>query len=127
MPISLKESLTQAGFACTAGAAVRCAPECVEHADGSLVTVSEFVAAPSPSLLPTRALTFQHHIVKEARPPCVCAPCVQLLKRGGAIPFVRTNIPQLLMLPETMNDVFGTTSNPWNKDRWAASRPCQVV
>jgi Asp-tRNA(Asn)/Glu-tRNA(Gln) amidotransferase A subunit family amidase len=34
---------------------------------------------------------------------------------------VRTNIPQLLMLPETMNDVFGTTTNPWNKGRCACA------
>ena len=40
VPISLKESLKQAGYACTAGAAIRCVPDCVERVDGSLVTVS---------------------------------------------------------------------------------------
>ena len=42
---------------------------------------------------------------------------VQLLREAGAIPFVRSNTPQCLMLPESMNAVFGRTLNPWNLAR----------
>lgn len=44
---------------------------------------------------------------------------VELLRDAGAIPFVRTNVPQLLMLPESDNKVWGCCLNPWNKDRTA--------
>lgn len=33
------------------------------------------------------------------------------LKMNGAIPFVKTNIPQLLMIPESWNSIFGTAKN----------------
>ncbi|KAJ7596784.1 general amidase [Mycena floridula] len=33
----------------------------------------------------------------------------------GAIPFVKTNIPQTLMWPETYNRIFGRTTNPHNR------------
>lgn len=33
--------------------------------------------------------------------------------------FCKTNVPQMLMLPETANNVFGTTTNPWNHARCA--------
>jgi Asp-tRNA(Asn)/Glu-tRNA(Gln) amidotransferase A subunit family amidase len=36
---------------------------------------------------------------------------------SGAIPFVRSNVPPILMAWETANSVFGQTSNPWNKTR----------
>jgi fatty acid amide hydrolase len=42
---------------------------------------------------------------------------VRLLRDAGAILYVRTNIPQGLMVPESMNIIWGTTSNPWNLDR----------
>eukprot|EP00002_Diphylleia_rotans_P030355 TRINITY_DN622_c0_g1_i1.p1 TRINITY_DN622_c0_g1~~TRINITY_DN622_c0_g1_i1.p1 ORF type:complete len:599 (-),score=128.60 TRINITY_DN622_c0_g1_i1:144-1940(-) len=42
---------------------------------------------------------------------------LQLLRRQGAIPFVRSNVPQSLMLPESGNAIWGTAKNPWNLDR----------
>ena len=37
----------------------------------------------------------------------------------GAIPFVRSNVPPILMAWETDNHAYGSTLNPWNKDRVA--------
>ena len=42
---------------------------------------------------------------------------VQELIKRGAIPFVRTNIPQLLMTYETDNPVYGICVNPHHPDR----------
>jgi fatty acid amide hydrolase len=39
---------------------------------------------------------------------------VALLREQGAIPFVRTNVPQALMAPETANYVFGESCNPFS-------------
>jgi fatty acid amide hydrolase len=38
---------------------------------------------------------------------------VSALEAAGAVPFCRTQVPQLLMLPETDNLVFGRALNPW--------------
>ncbi|KAL1743031.1 amidase signature domain-containing protein [Schizophyllum fasciatum] len=43
------------------------------------------------------------------------AALVTVLKNAGAIPYVRTNVPQTLMLAETDNWVFGLTTNPYNR------------
>ncbi|CDO71742.1 hypothetical protein BN946_scf184920.g26 [Trametes cinnabarina] len=40
---------------------------------------------------------------------------VEILYECGAVPFVRTNVPQTLMWPETYNHVFGRTTNPYNR------------
>ncbi|KAF8906245.1 amidase signature domain-containing protein [Gymnopilus junonius] len=40
---------------------------------------------------------------------------VQILYECGAVPFVRTNVPQTLMWGETYNHVFGRTLNPYNR------------
>ena len=42
---------------------------------------------------------------------------VAVARAAGAIPFVRTNVPQLLMLPETFNAIWGTASNPYDLAR----------
>lgn len=42
---------------------------------------------------------------------------VSLLRDAGAVPFVRTNVPQLMLLPESTNAVYGTSNNPWNLAR----------
>ncbi|CAF4547613.1 unnamed protein product, partial [Didymodactylos carnosus] len=42
---------------------------------------------------------------------------LQLLIDQGAIPFVRTNTIQSMMLPETDNLTYGRTDNPWDVDR----------
>ncbi|KAF8153288.1 general amidase [Crassisporium funariophilum] len=38
-----------------------------------------------------------------------------VLEACGAVLYVKTNIPQTLMWPETFNHVFGRTSNPYNR------------
>ena len=40
---------------------------------------------------------------------------VEILYDCGAVPFVRTNVPQTLMWGETHNHVFGRTTNPYNR------------
>lgn len=50
-------------------------------------------------------------------PAARTSPLVAALERAGAVPFVRTQVPQLLMLPETDNLVFGRALNPWAAER----------
>lgn len=47
-----------------------------------------------------------------AKSDCVL---VEILYQCGAVPFVRTNVPQTLMWGETYNHVFGRTTNPYNR------------
>ena len=47
----------------------------------------------------------------------VDAPLVRRLRRAGAIVLGKTNVPQLMLLHETDNPVYGQTNNPWNLDR----------
>jgi fatty acid amide hydrolase len=42
---------------------------------------------------------------------------VKALKHAGAVPFVRSNIPQLLMMPESENIIWGVCANPWDVTR----------
>lgn len=41
----------------------------------------------------------------------------RVIKEQGGIPFVKTNVPQLLMVPETDNNIFGICRNPRDPDR----------
>lgn len=41
---------------------------------------------------------------------------VRLLKDAGAVPFVKTNLPITLLSFESVNDVWGRTKNPHNRD-----------
>ncbi|KZV69062.1 general amidase [Peniophora sp. CONT] len=43
------------------------------------------------------------------------ATLTEILYDLGAVPFVRTNLPQTIMWPETYNHVFGRTLNPHNR------------
>ncbi|MFO0901280.1 MAG: amidase family protein [Pirellulales bacterium] len=49
----------------------------------------------------------------------VDAPLVAELRRAGAIVLGKTNVPQMGMLFESDNPVFGRTNNPWNLERSA--------
>ena len=42
---------------------------------------------------------------------------LQVLKKQGAVPFVRTNVPQTLMTFECSNTLYGTTGNPYDPTR----------
>eukprot|EP00127_Corallochytrium_limacisporum_P000147 Clim_evm8s6 gene=Clim_evmTU8s6 len=42
---------------------------------------------------------------------------VGVLRKRGAIPFVRSNVPQSLMLPESVNLIWGESKNPWDLKR----------
>ena len=52
----------------------------------------------------------------------ICA-CYQRLCTGDATracwghPFVQTNIPQSLMINESVNNIYGQSLNPWNLER----------
>lgn len=50
-------------------------------------------------------------------PSAADAIVVRLLREQGAIPFVHTNVSQCMMLPESNNDVWGATLNPWDQQR----------
>ncbi|KAL0567900.1 hypothetical protein V5O48_014096 [Marasmius crinis-equi] len=43
------------------------------------------------------------------------AVLVEILESQGAVLFVKTNVPQTLMWPETHNNIFGRTMNPNNR------------
>jgi len=42
---------------------------------------------------------------------------LRVLREEGAIPFVRTTVPQLLMIPETESLAYGRCSSAWSQDR----------
>lgn len=42
---------------------------------------------------------------------------VKVVREAGGIPFVRSNVPQLLFTPECGNNVWGRSSNPYSSDR----------
>jgi fatty acid amide hydrolase len=42
---------------------------------------------------------------------------VQLLIEQGAVPFVKSNVPQLLLATESFNKIFGRALNPWDLNR----------
>lgn len=42
------------------------------------------------------------------------AVVVKLLREAGAVIFVKSNVPQTLMISETSNSIYGTTTNPYN-------------
>jgi len=44
---------------------------------------------------------------------------VKFLKEEGMIPFIKSNIPQLLVLTESPNLIWGRAQNPWNRERTA--------
>ena len=45
------------------------------------------------------------------------APLVEALRSAGAVIVGKTNVPQLMVLYETDNPVYGRANNPWNLDR----------
>jgi fatty acid amide hydrolase len=49
--------------------------------------------------------------------PTVDSPLVRQLRSSGAIVLGKTNVPQLMLLHETDNPVYGRTNNPWNLKR----------
>lgn len=55
--------------------------------------------------------------VRANRPVAKDGAIVSALREAGAIPFVKGNISQGLMLPESDNAVFGRALNPFNTDR----------
>lgn len=40
---------------------------------------------------------------------------VSLLRAAGAIPFIKTNVSQGCLLVESINNIYGTVLNPWNR------------
>jgi amidase len=57
-------------------------------------------------------------LLAEAIPP-TDAPIVELMKEAGAIPFARTNLPDLGLRVHTDSTLYGRTKNPWSQDRTA--------
>ncbi|KAJ8375240.1 hypothetical protein SKAU_G00058200 [Synaphobranchus kaupii] len=56
-------------------------------------------------------------ICKLEQPVDVDSVLVQVLKRQGAIPFVKTNVPQGLLNYDCSNPIFGQTVNPHNPQK----------
>lgn len=51
------------------------------------------------------------------QPAAEDALVVRLLKEAGALPFCKTNVPQSLISFETVNNIFGRTLSPWDRER----------
>lgn len=43
----------------------------------------------------------------------------EIIRKNGGIPFVKSNTPQLLGSPESLNRVYGNVKNPHNHERAA--------
>ena len=56
-------------------------------------------------------------ISKVNKPQKEDGAAVKHLKKNGAIPYVTTNIPQLLNTVESVNHIYGRAKNPWNRAR----------
>jgi len=57
-------------------------------------------------------------VARQGRPLAEDGLFVKVLREAGAIPFVRSNVPPLLMGGgETENNVYGRTLNPWDLSR----------
>jgi amidase len=53
------------------------------------------------------------------RMPTSDSPLVARLRRAGAIPIGKTNVPEFGMGSHTYNNVYGTTLNPWDRTKSA--------
>ncbi len=51
--------------------------------------------------------------------PSLDAPVVERMKKAGAIPLIRTNLPEMGLRITTDNPLRGRTLNPWNQERSA--------
>ncbi|MCP4751636.1 MAG: indole acetimide hydrolase [Proteobacteria bacterium] len=51
--------------------------------------------------------------------PSIDSPVVERMKKAGAIPLARTNLPEMALRIDTENPLRGRTLNPWNADRTA--------
>ncbi|HEX4148843.1 MAG TPA: amidase [Pirellulales bacterium] len=51
------------------------------------------------------------------RPMAADASLVERLRQAGAIILGKTNVPELMLMHETDNPLYGRTNNPWNPDR----------
>jgi Asp-tRNA(Asn)/Glu-tRNA(Gln) amidotransferase A subunit family amidase len=40
---------------------------------------------------------------------------VSILREAGATPFIKTNVSQGCLLVESINNIYGTVLNPWNR------------
>ncbi|OMJ90987.1 hypothetical protein SteCoe_6558 [Stentor coeruleus] len=56
-------------------------------------------------------------ICKLDNPDTKTANIIELLKSQGAIPFVRSNVPQGIMWIECSNKIYGRAENPWDRSR----------
>ena len=54
--------------------------------------------------------------------PPLDAPVVERMRRAGAIPLARTNMPDLGLRVHTESTLRGLTRNPWSPARTAAGR-----
>lgn len=57
-------------------------------------------------------------LMADAMPP-IDSPVVARMKKAGAIPLARTNLPEMGLRITTDNPLRGRTLNPWNADRTA--------
>lgn len=77
---------------------------------GVPITIKEaFHVAGTPSTMGLTALA--------KKPIAADGPLVARLRSAGAIILGKTNVPQLMLLHESDNPVYGQTNNPWNLER----------
>lgn len=60
----------------------------------------------------TCGITAYHNFVKDYN-----ADIVEVLIKQGAIPFVLSNVPQAVLSIESVNPLWGSAKNPWDKSR----------
>ncbi|KAI9741290.1 MAG: putative amidase [Cirrosporium novae-zelandiae] len=56
------------------------------------------------------------YIAYANKPASEDSTLVSLLRSAGAVPYIKTNVPATLMMGESVNNVFGRTVNPRNRD-----------
>lgn len=49
------------------------------------------------------------------KPATYNSTIIDIILESGAVLYVKTNVPTAVMLPETVNNVFGRTVNPLNR------------
>lgn len=49
------------------------------------------------------------------KPATYNSTLIDIILEAGAVLYVKTNVPTAVMMPETVNNVFGTTVNPLNR------------
>lgn len=125
VPLSVKDHIDVAGRDSTTGCAAKCfKPRAKDALIVELLRVRAFLCF-------FRPLRDVGRLIDEIDESCLSLTLtgthtshlrtrhMPLPQDAGAVIHCKSNVPQMLMLPETHNHVFGTTTNPWDSRRCA--------